>query len=77
MGDLIKTFKILKSYERLDEDYFFEIAHNRDKLRGHELKFYKKWWLNVRQNLFSQWVVDEWNLLPGEVKIHYQTVNEF
>ena len=40
-GDLIETFKIIKGYERLDKEYFFEMAHNRDKLWGHELKLYE------------------------------------
>ena len=31
-GELIETFKVLKGYKRFDRDYFFEVAHNSDKL---------------------------------------------
>jgi len=39
-GDLIEVFKILKGYENIDREMFFDMSHS--NLRGHSLKLNKK-----------------------------------
>jgi len=39
-GDLIEVFKILKEYENIDREMFFDMSQS--NLRGHSLKLNKK-----------------------------------
>jgi len=39
-GDLIEVFKILKAYENIDQEVFFDMSQS--SLRGHSLKLKKK-----------------------------------
>ena len=39
-GDLIEVFKILKGYENIDQEVFFDMSQS--SLRGHSLKLNKK-----------------------------------
>lgn len=74
-GDLTETYKILTGKERVDATNFFEYATT--SLRGHPLKVCKKRSrLQLRQNFFSQRVVDAWNNLPRSV-VCAETVNSF
>ena len=61
-GDLIEVFKILKGYENIDQEVFFDMSQS--SFRGHSLKLNKK---RVRRDVakfsFSHRVVNEWNRL--------------
>jgi len=77
-GDLIEVFKILTDRENIDKHQFFTpslCSH----LRGHSLKLLKpRSSRQVRQNFFSQRVIDEWNKLPSDRPIVTSTaVNMF
>ena len=66
-GDLIETFKILTGKECIDKRQFFSLSVTTN-LRGHDQKlFTPRSHLQVRQKLFSQWIIDTWNKLPQEV----------
>lgn len=74
-GDLIETFKILKGKEGIPVDGLFSL--NTYVTRGNSLKLDKpRSRLNLRQNFFSQRVVNAWNRLPEKV-ISCDTVNGF
>jgi ribonuclease P/MRP protein subunit RPP40 len=67
-GDLIETFKIMTSREKLCKKDFFQLADQQHGLRGHTMKlFRKRCRTTMRANSFSMRVVDEWNALPQEV----------
>ena len=74
-GDLIETFKILKEFEGIPVNSPFEL--NNSVSRGNSLKLNKpRSRLNIRQNNFSQCVINAWNRLPEQV-IAATTVNGF
>jgi len=76
-GDLIETFKILTGKERIYPTSFFSLADVNICLRGHSLKLFKpRCHTTVRQNFFSQRIVNEWNKLP-QVVIEATSVNAF
>ena len=65
-GDLIEVFKILKGYENIDREMFFDMSQS--NLRGHSLKLNKKRVrLDVAKFSFSNRVVNEWNILDKEI----------
>ena len=65
-GDLIEVFKILKGYENIDREMFFDMSQS--NLRGHSLKLNKKRVrLDVAKFSFSNRVVNEWNILDDEI----------
>ena len=75
-GDLIETFKILSGKERIDSAIFFRAASSIN-LRGNSKKLYKqRSRLMLRQNFFSQRVVNHWNSLPNAV-VEAETTNSF
>ena len=39
-GDLIEAFKIIKSFEDVNDELFFPLEINTAHLRGHDLKFF-------------------------------------
>ena len=66
-GDMMQTFKILKGIDRLDPGDFFSLA-DKSFIRGHSLKIVKqRSRLTLRQNAFSQRVINDWNALPAHV----------
>jgi len=68
-GDLIEVFKILTDRENIDKHQFFTPSLS-SHLRGHSLKLLNpRSSRQVRQNFFSQRVIDEWNKLPSDVAI--------
>ena len=74
--DLIETFKILSGKERIDPAIFFRAATSIN-LRGNSKKLYKqRSRLMLRQNFFSQRVVNYWNSLPNAV-VEAETTNSF
>lgn len=75
-GDLIETYKIMTGKERVDSEIFFKQAGT-TSLRGNSMKLFKgRSRLLVRQNFFSQRVVNAWNNLPESV-ISAETTNNF
>ena len=75
-GDMMQTFKILKGIDRLDPGDFFSLA-DKSLTRGHSLKIVKqRSRLTLRQNAFSQRVINDWNALPAHV-IDSPTLNTF
>ena len=76
-GDLIETLKIIKGFENVDSVLFFPLAIKNAHLCGHELNFFlKDVKLNLRKNLLSQMVVNDWNKLP-ETVINSTSINMF
>src|SRR6266536_4144867 len=74
-GDLIEVFKILKGLEGIDRDKLFLLSFN--KLRGHDLKLYKRHCrLDIRKYFFTQRIVTAWNNLPADI-VACNTVNTF
>ena len=62
-GDMIETYKILKRHYDLDPSTFFTL--NTATTRGHSLKLFKeRSRLLVRQNFFTNRIVNLWNSLP-------------
>ena len=58
--DLIEVFKILKGYEDVNAQTFFELSQL--CTRGHCLKLFKKGCkLDCRKYTFAQRIVDIWN----------------
>jgi ribonucleases P/MRP protein subunit RPP40 len=74
-ADLLETFKILKGYEKLNSETFFELSTNRN--RGHALKLYK---MRVNKDVgkfnFGNRIVNIWNKLPDHV-VESTSVNIF
>jgi len=75
-GDLIETNKILHGIENIDREIFFERA-KLAMLRGNSLKLFKKRSrLSVRNNFYSQRVIDDWNTLPNTI-VEAPSLNSF
>jgi len=65
-GDLIEVFKILKGYENIAQEVFFDVSQS--SLRGHSLKLNKKRVrLDVAKFSFSNRLVNEWNISDDEI----------
>lgn len=74
-GDLIEVFKILKGYENINKDLFFQ--HSQSNLRGHSLKLSKKRVrLDISKYSFSNRVINEWNMLDKKI-IEGNSLNGF
>ena len=74
--DLIQVFKIIKGIDNIDHNIFFEISHN-THTRGHSLKLFKKQSnCNLRKQVFSQRVINDWNSLK-ESTVQCKTVDSF
>jgi len=76
--DLIQVFRILKGFDSMDADHFFELEDGGGYgLRGHQLKLkVQRCRLHVRQNFFSVRIVNLWNKLPESV-VESSSVNVF
>ena len=65
-GFLTEVFKILKGYENIDREMFFDMSQS--NLRSHSLKLNKKRVrLDVAKFSFSNRLVNEWNILDEEI----------
>jgi len=63
-GNLIRVFKIFKSFDNIQHSDFFTMAST--ELIGHELKVYKpQVHLDIRKYFFSVRIVNAWNSLPA------------
>ena len=75
-ADLIEVFKILRGFENLDPDMFFQVVGDGVR-RGHIFKMFKKRYrLDVGKFKFASRVCDEWNRL-GDGIVSAGTVNVF
>jgi len=60
-SDLVETFKILNVYYNINKGLFFDLDDARRC--GHEKKLFKRRFrLNTRKFVFSNRVVDNWNV---------------
>ena len=79
-ADLIEVFKIVKGFEGLREDEFFELREVKggacSTRRNSHAFFKKRFKLDVAKYSFSNRVVDEWNGLPSKV-IEEKTLDAF
>ncbi|XP_071944696.1 uncharacterized protein [Antedon mediterranea] len=79
-GDLIEAYKIVKGFEGVAKDDFFQMRSNISRItRGHHLRFFKPTFhkgLNCRRHTFSQRVINHWNSLPADV-VNSETANTF
>ena len=74
--DMLLVFKIMNGIDRVESSIFFDMNTD-SSTRGHDQKITKKHArLGIRQAVFSQRVVNDWNMLPVEV-IHSPSVNAF
>ena len=65
-GDLIETYKILRGYYDIEWSQLFTL--NLSNTRGHCWKLFKKQSrTTLRQNFFTQRVINVWNSLPDHV----------
>jgi ribonuclease P/MRP protein subunit RPP40 len=75
-GDLIQVFKIVRGFDKLNFNNFFEYSKV-SNVRGHSFKFVKnRSRLDIRKNYFSQRVVNAWNKLPQHV-VESVSINAF
>ena len=75
-ADLIEVFKILRGFENLDPDRFFQVVGDGVR-RGHSFKLFKKRYrLDVGKFKFASRVCEEWNRL-GDGVVSAGTVNAF
>ena len=74
--DLIQVFKILKEFDKVNYQNFFELDQDTSR-RGHTLKRVKpRARLDVRNHFFSYRIINSWNKLPAEV-VNCLTVNNY
>ena len=75
-GDLIKVFKMLKGFDKMDSSKFFKLSE-KEATRGHSYKLKKSRCSSERRrNFFSQRVVNSLNHLPQEV-VNAETIDCF
>ena len=75
-GYMIHVYKILKGIDRIDPSRFFMVS-DQAITRGHSLKLLKqRSGSSVRQSVFSQRVINDWNALPAYV-VDSPTLNTF
>ena len=66
-ADMVQVYKILHNIDKVDKDKLFQMA-TYSTTRGHSLKLFKRRnRLNVRANLFSQRVIDQWNVFSESI----------
>ena len=66
--DQTEVFKILNGYENIDRNIFFTVKEER-RTRGHGVTLAKKQCrLDIRTFLFSQRIVNEWNILSADCR---------
>jgi len=77
-GDMIQVFRIVKGFDLLNIENFFELDDGGGHaLRGHKWKLkVKRSRLQLRKCFFSQRVISLWNSLPGHV-VDASSVNSF
>ena len=75
-ADLIEVFKILRGFENLDLDRYFQVIGDGAR-KGHSFKLFKKRYrLDEGKFKFASRVCEEWNRLGDEI-VSAGTVNVF
>jgi ribonuclease P/MRP protein subunit RPP40 len=75
-ADLIEVFKILRGFDKLEPDRFFQVVGDGAR-RGHSFKLFKKRYrLDVGKFKFASRVCEEWNRL-GDGIVSAETLNVF
>ena len=65
-ADMIQVFKIMKGFDDIRIEDFFEFADS--TTRGHSLKLFKPRFVkSVRQHCFSVRIIEDWNSLPEDI----------
>ena len=66
-ADLIEVFKILRGFENVDPEKFFQVVRDNGR-RGHSFKLFKKRYrLDVGRFKFANQVCEEWNGFDDDV----------
>ena len=74
-SDLLETFRIVHSIDKIDEELFFEFDSG--GRRGHSCKLFKKCtMLDIRKFAFSNQSVNTWNALSQD-NVNCTTINAF
>ena len=67
-ADLIEVFKMLRGFENVDPEKFFQVPVVRDDgRRGHSSSFKRRYRLDVGRFKFANRVCEEWNGLDDDV----------
>ena len=75
-GDLRETYKIMKGIDKIETGKLFPLA-GETRTRGHGLKIRgNRFRTELRQNFFTQRVVNLWNSMPSEA-IEATSLNVF
>ena len=75
-ADLVEVFKILRRFENVNPDRFFQVVGG-DGRRGHCFKLFKRRYrLDVGRFKFASRVCDEWNRLDGDI-VAVESVNGY
>lgn len=73
--DVLQVFRIIHQIDKIPFDNFFKL--NQNNTRGHPWKLEKpRAKTKIRQNTFSNRVINDWNNLPAEV-VCSETINSF
>ena len=73
--DLLDTFKIVNGKYDINPELFFQLDES--GRRGHDQKLFKKRFrLENRKYVFSNRVIDNWNMLPASC-VNCSTINTF
>ena len=76
-GDLIQVYRIMQGFTDVQPSKFFNMETRVDSLRGHNYKIQKtRNKERIRQNCFSQRIVNVWNKLPEHI-VEVKTTNSF
>ena len=66
-GDMLQTYRIMTGIDRINPESLFSMS-SVTRTRGHNLKIFKqRCSTKLRQNFFSQRVIEHWNALPVSV----------
>ena len=73
---MLQVYKILNGIDRIDPSLFFSMVTG-SSTRGHSQKMVKSHGrLGMRQNVFSQRIVNDWNSIQAHV-VENPTLNTF
>ncbi len=66
-ADMVETYKIMEEIDKIDKTKLFTMAKYKST-RGHSRKIFKRRSrLNLRANVFSNRICDNWNNLPEQI----------
>ena len=77
-GQLIRAFKIIRQFDKVDPEYFFKFD-DISKTRGNDIKLKYKtgvYVTDIGKNFFTNSIVKHWNTLPNDV-LNSLSINMF